>query len=70
MIAKLQRANVDLQQRLEAALARRDSDCNERIEYQAATITKTSVSRSKGAEGLLTKPIAFALLREENRCAA
>jgi two-component system, NtrC family, sensor kinase len=38
MIAELQRANVDLQQRLAAALARRDSDYNERIEHQAATI--------------------------------
>ena len=38
MIAELQRANVDLQQRLDAALARRDSDYNERIEHQAATI--------------------------------
>jgi GAF domain-containing protein len=38
MIAELQRANMDLQQRLDAALARRDSDYNERIEHQAATI--------------------------------
>jgi hypothetical protein len=38
MIAELHRANVDLQQRLDAALARRDSDYNERIEHQAATI--------------------------------
>jgi GAF domain-containing protein len=38
MIAELQRANVDLQQRLDAALARSDSDYNERIEHQAATI--------------------------------
>src|SRR5882762_7681996 len=38
MIAELQRANVDLQQRLDATLARRDSDYNERIEHQAATI--------------------------------
>jgi two-component system NtrC family sensor kinase len=38
MIAELQRANEDLQQRLDAALARRDSDYNERIEHQAATI--------------------------------
>ncbi|MEA2896872.1 MAG: hypothetical protein QOJ84_2487 [Bradyrhizobium sp.] len=38
MIAELQRANVDLQQRLDAALARRDSDYTERIEHQAATI--------------------------------
>jgi signal transduction histidine kinase len=36
MIAELQRANVDLQQRLDAALARRDSDYKERIAYQAA----------------------------------
>jgi two-component system, NtrC family, sensor kinase len=38
MIAELQRANVDLQHRLDAALARRDSDYTERIEHQAATI--------------------------------
>jgi two-component system, NtrC family, sensor kinase len=38
IIAELQRANVDLQDRLDAALARRDSDYNERIEHQAATI--------------------------------
>ena len=38
MIAELKRANVDLQQRLDAALARRDSDYTERIEHQAATI--------------------------------
>lgn len=38
MIAELQRASVNLQQRLDAALARRDSDYNERIEHQTATI--------------------------------
>ena len=38
VIAELQRANVALQQRLDAALARRDSDYTERIKHQAATI--------------------------------
>ena len=40
-VAELQRTNIALQERLDAALAQRASEFSERIDHQAATIDVT-----------------------------
>ena len=61
MIAELQRANVELQQRLDAALAQRNSEFDERIEQQAATI---DVLRAMSASPGDTQPVFDLIVRQ------